>query len=141
MTTHHVIPTGFGVDHCHGERTLGICQMHRNFGVAECIKALAFEGRMAIVGYVDNMLEAKIDIQALHMKRLQLFGVSNKLRTAEQKATSVAAFVADVLPALTDGRIRPFVDKIFEFGELPAAKAYMEENRHMGKIVLRGSAD
>ncbi len=107
---------------------------------AECIKALAFEGRMAIVGYVDNTLEAKIDIQALHMKRLQLFGVSNKLRTAEQKATSVTAFVADVLPALTEGRIRPFVDKIFEFGDLPAAKAYMEENRHMGKIVLRGPA-
>jgi len=105
---------------------------------AECIKALGFEGRMAIVGYVDNVLEATIDIQALHMKRLQLFGVSNKLRTAEQKATSVTAFVADVLPAITDGRIRPFVDKIFEFGDLPAAKAYMEENRHMGKIVLRG---
>lgn len=107
---------------------------------AECIKALAFEGRMATVGYVDNVLEAKIDIQALHMKRLQLFGVSNKLRTAEQKATSVTAFVADVLPALTDGRIRPFVDKVFEFGELPQAKAFMESNRHMGKIVLRGPA-
>jgi len=107
---------------------------------AECIKALAFEGRMATVGYVDNVLEATIDIQALHMKRLQLFGVSNKLRTAEQKAGSVTSFIADVLPALTDGRIRPFVDRIFEFGELPAAKAFMEENRHMGKIVLRGPA-
>jgi NADPH2:quinone reductase len=107
---------------------------------AECIKALAFEGRMATVGYVDNVLEAKIDIQALHMKRLQLFGVSNKLRTADQKATSVTAFVADVLPALTEGRIRPFVDKIFEFGELAAAKAFMESNQHMGKIVLRGPA-
>jgi NADPH2:quinone reductase len=105
---------------------------------AECIKALAFEGRMATVGYVDNVLEAKIDIQALHMKRLQLFGVSNKLRTAEQKATSVTDFVKDVLPALNEGRIRPFVDKIFEFDDLPSAKAYMEENRHMGKIVLRG---
>jgi NADPH:quinone reductase-like Zn-dependent oxidoreductase len=107
---------------------------------AECIKALAFEGRMATVGYVDNVLEAKIDIQALHMKRLQLFGVSNKLRTADQKATSVTSFVADVLPALTDGRIRPFVDRIFEFGELAAAKTFMETNQHMGKIVLRGPA-
>ena len=105
---------------------------------AECIKALAFEGRMATVGYVDNVLEAKIDIQALHMKRLQLFGVSNKLRTAEQKAGSVTSFKADVLPHLEDGSIRPFVDKVFEFGELPAAKAFMDENRHMGKIVLRG---
>ena len=107
---------------------------------AECIRVLAFEGRMATVGYVDNVLEAKIDIQALHMKRLQLFGVSNKLRTAEQKATSVTSFIADVLPALTDGRIRPFVDRIFEFGELPAAKAFMESNQHLGKIVLRGPA-
>ena len=106
----------------------------------ECIKALAFEGRMATVGYVDNVLEAKIDIQALHMKRLQLFGVSNKLRTAEQKAGSVTSFKADVLPHLEDGSIRPFVDKIFEFGELPTAKEYMEANKHMGKIVLRGVA-
>lgn len=106
----------------------------------ECIRALAFEGRMATVGYVDNVLEAKIDIQALHMKRLQLFGVSNKLRNAEQKAGSVTSFKADVLPHLEDGSIRPFVDKIFEFGELPAAKAFMDENRHMGKIVLRGPA-
>jgi NADPH2:quinone reductase len=107
---------------------------------AECIRALAFEGRMATVGYVDNVLEAKIDIQALHMKRLQLFGVSNKLRSADQKAGSVTSFIADVLPHLQDGSIRPFVDKIFEFNELPAAKACMDENRHMGKIVLRGAA-
>ena len=106
----------------------------------ECIRALAFEGRMATVGYVDNVLEAKIDIQALHMKRLQLFGVSSKLRTAEQKAGSVVSFKADVLPHLEDGSIRPFVDKIFEFDDLPAAKAFMDENRHMGKIVLRGPA-
>ena len=54
--------------------------------------------------------------------------------------TLSSRFKADVLPALTDGSIRPFVDKIFEFGDLPAAKAYMDENRHMGKIVLRGAA-
>ena len=104
---------------------------------AETVRVLAFEGRHATVGYVDGVLEAKIDIEALHQKRLRLFGVSNKLRTPEQKLSSVASFKSDVLPALTDGRIRPFVDKIFEFGELPAAKAFMESNQHMGKIVLR----
>jgi len=105
---------------------------------AETIRALAFEGRHATVGYVDGVLEATVDIEALHQKRLRLFGVSNKLRTAEQKLTSVAAFKSDVLPALAEGSMRPFVDKIFEFGDLPEAKAYMDENRHLGKIVLRG---
>ena len=42
---------------------------------AECVRCLAFEGRLATVGYVDNVLKAEIDLQALHAKRLVLFGV------------------------------------------------------------------
>ena len=104
---------------------------------AECIKSLAFEGRLATVGYVDGQLKAEIDIQALHAKRLTLFGVSNKLRNAEQRAAGVPAFAADWLPLFADGRIAPLVDRIFSFNELPAAKAHMEANQHLGKIVLR----
>jgi NADPH:quinone reductase-like Zn-dependent oxidoreductase len=103
---------------------------------AECVKSLAFEGRLATVGYVDGQLKAEIDIQALHAKRLTLFGVSNKLRSAGQRADGVAPFVADWLPLLADGRIRPLVDRVFPFNELPAAKAHMEANQHLGKIVL-----
>ena len=103
---------------------------------AECIRSMAFEGRLATVGYVDNTLKAEIDIQALHMKRLTLFGVSNKLRSAEQRAAGVPGFVAKILPAIADGRIRPLVDRVFPFAELPAARAHMESDRHVGKIVL-----
>jgi NADPH:quinone reductase-like Zn-dependent oxidoreductase len=103
---------------------------------AECVRCLGFEGRLATVGYVDDTLKAEIDIQALHMKRLTLFGVSNKLRSAEQRAAGVPRFVRDLLPAIADGRIKPLVDRVFPFAELPAAKAHMESNRHVGKIVL-----
>ena len=103
---------------------------------AECIRCLAFEGRLATVGYVDDTLKAEIDIQALHMKRLTLFGVSNKLRSADQRAAGVPRFLRDLLPAIADGRIAPLVDRVFPFDELPAAKAHMESNRHAGKIVL-----
>ena len=104
---------------------------------AECVRALAFEGRFAIVGYVDGVLKAEIDIEALHAKRLQLFGVSNKLRNAEQRAATVRGFVADLLPAIADGRIRPFIDRVYAFDELPHARARMESNAHVGKLVLR----
>jgi NADPH:quinone reductase-like Zn-dependent oxidoreductase len=103
---------------------------------AECIRCLGFEGRLATVGYVDDTLKAEIDIQALHMKRLTLFGVSNKMRTAEQRAAGVPRFTRDLLPAIADGRIEPLVDRVFAFDELPAAKAFMESNRQVGKIVL-----
>ncbi len=104
---------------------------------AECVRALAFEGRFAIVGYVDGVLKAEIDIEALHAKRLQLFGVSNKLRNAEQRAATVRGFVADLLPAIADGRIRPLIDRVYALDELPHAKARMESNAHVGKIVVR----
>ena len=104
---------------------------------AECVRAMAFEGRLATVGYVDHTLKAEIDIQALHVKRLTLFGVSNKMRSADQRAAGLPAFVADWMPAIADGRIRPLVDSVFPFDQLLAAQACMEANRHLGKIVLK----
>jgi NADPH:quinone reductase len=103
---------------------------------AECVRALAFRGRLATVGYVDGVMRSEIDLEALHSKRLRLFGVSNKLRTAPQRAETVVGFVRDVLPALADGRIRPVVDKAFTLADLPAAKAYMESDAQVGKIVV-----
>ena len=103
---------------------------------AECVRSMAFEGRLATVGYVDNTLKAEIDIQALHAKRLTLFGVSNKMRSPEQRALGVPAFVADLMPAIAAGRIRPVIDSVYPFEQLAAAKAHMESNRHLGKIVL-----
>jgi NADPH:quinone reductase-like Zn-dependent oxidoreductase len=103
---------------------------------AECVRSLAVEGRLATVGYVDGVLRAEIDIQALHTKRLTLFGVSNKLRTPGQRAAGVPAFVASLMPAIAAGRIRPVIDHVYRFEELAAARAHMESNRQLGKIVL-----
>ncbi len=108
---------------------------------AECVRNMAFEGRLATVGYVDHQLTAQIDIQALHVRRLTLFGVSNKMRSAEQRAAGVPAFVRELLPAIADGRIRPLVDRVFPFEQLVAAQAHMENNQHLGKIVLKIAGD
>ena len=103
---------------------------------AETIRALAYEGRHATVGYVDGVLRSELDIEALHTKRLTLFGVSNRLRTAEQRSVTVRGFAADILPFIAAGKIRPLIDRVFPFSDLPAAKAYMESNAHLGKIAV-----
>ena len=104
---------------------------------AESLRSLAFQGRMGIVGYVDGTLSAPIDLESLHAKRLTVFGVSNKLRTPVQRASGIAQFAAQILPAFADGRIRPLVDKVFSFEAMPQAKAHMESNLHTGKIVIQ----
>lgn len=103
---------------------------------AECVRCMGFEARLATVGYVDGVLEAPMDIQALHARRLTFFGVSNKQRTPEQRAAGVPAFATQLLPAFGDGRIVPLVDSVFPFAKLPEARARMEANQHTGKIVV-----
>jgi NADPH:quinone reductase-like Zn-dependent oxidoreductase len=67
--------------------------------LGECIRSLSFQGRLAIVGSVDGVRRAEADIELVHAKRLTLFGVSNKLRNADQRAESARGFETDILPA------------------------------------------
>ncbi len=104
---------------------------------AETIKALAFEGRHATVGYLDGSMKSEIDLEALHSKRLKLFGVSNKLRNAEQRSATVQGFTRDWLPLFASGKLKPLIDKVYDFKDLPKAVDYMESNAQVGKLVLR----
>jgi NADPH:quinone reductase len=104
---------------------------------AECVRSLAYRGRLATVGYIDGILKSEIDLEALHSNRLELFGVSNKRSTPAMRARTVRDFVRDVVPAFADGRIVPVIDRVFSFEDLPVAKQHMESNAHVGKIVVR----
>ncbi len=103
---------------------------------AECLRVLAYRGRLATVGHLDGEGRAEIDLLAQHAKRLHLFGVSNKLRSPGELAECVAGFTRDVLPAFADGRLRPVVDSVYAFADLPRALARMEAGGHVGKIVI-----
>ncbi len=103
----------------------------------EILRSLAYQGRVAIVGYVDGQYSAEIDLNATHVNRLQIFGISNAKLLADQRALLPQGFQRDILPALVEGRITPLVDRVFGFDELPAAKAYMESNAMVGKIIVR----
>ncbi len=82
-------------------------------------------------------MSATLDLEALHSKRLTVFGVSNRLRNAAERAETVRGFVRDIMPNLEDGSLRPLVDRAFAFNELPAAIAFMESDAQVGKIVVR----
>jgi hypothetical protein len=104
---------------------------------AELMRCLARKGRIGIVGYVDGVFKAEIDLNALHANRFEVYGVSNSRATVEEKALAMKHFIKDVLPLLQDGRITPVVDKVFAFDQLPEAKKYVETNAQLGKVVVR----
>ena len=104
---------------------------------AACQKSLASFGRLAVVGYVDGVMTAPLDLEATHGKRLEVFGISNAPLTPAMRAVATRGFNRDVMPAIADGRIVPVIDRVFSFNELPAAKAYVESNAQLGKVVIR----
>ena len=104
---------------------------------AECVRCLGYGGRLATVGYLDGSMKSEIDLDALHSKRLKLFGVSNKLRNGPQRAVTVQGFIRDFLPLFESGKLKPLIDKVYDFEDLPAAKARMEADAQTGKLVVR----
>jgi NADPH2:quinone reductase len=104
---------------------------------AECVKSLGYEGRLATVGYVDGVMKGEMDIEALHSRRLKLFGVSNKMRNGAQRGVTVEGFKRDWLQLFASGRLKPMIDRAYDFNDLPQAKARMEADAHLGKLVVR----
>ena len=105
--------------------------------IGETVRALAREGRLAIVGYVDGEHHADIDLNAAHVNRLQIFGISNVRLKREERAETTRGFARDILPALADGRITPLIDRVFGFDDLPAAMAHMDAEDRVGKVVVK----
>ena len=104
---------------------------------AGCMRALARDGRLAIVGYVDGAYHADIDLNAAHVDRLQIFGISNVRLKREERAETTRGFARDILPAIADGRITPLIDRVFDFDDLPAAVAHMDAEDRVGKVVVK----
>ena len=109
--------------------------------VPEALKSLARKGRLAIIGYVDRTFHATIDLRTLHANRLEIFGLSNAKSTLAERTQTVSGFRRDILPIYSERGMAPVVDRVFGFDELSAAKAYMESDTKVGKLVVRiGSA-
>jgi NADPH2:quinone reductase len=101
-----------------------------------CQRSLANFGRLAVVGYVDGVMKTELDLEATHGKRLEIFGISNAPLTPAMRAEATRGFNRDVMPAIADGRIPPIIDRVFEFDQLPQAKAYVESNAQIGKVII-----
>jgi NADPH:quinone reductase len=104
--------------------------------LAPCMDAMNVGGRFCTIGRMSGVHTAEMNIDKLAEKRLHLYGVSNRLRNAAQRAESAKRFMADLFPALSDGRIKPIVDRSFALDDIAAAQAYVEADRHVGKVVV-----
>ncbi|MBZ6075319.1 NAD(P)H-quinone oxidoreductase [Microvirga puerhi] len=108
---------------------MGAAYLSRN------IDALASDGRIAMIG-LQSGRDAEIPLGRMMAKRGSLFTTSLRDRPLAAKARIVEGVRRDLWPLVERGDILPTVDRIFSFADMPAAHRYMEDGKHVGKIVV-----
>jgi putative PIG3 family NAD(P)H quinone oxidoreductase len=99
------------------------------------IDAVALDGRVVVIG-MQGGTHADIDLGAMMRRRVSVISTALRARPAAQKAAIVAAFGADVVPALATGRMQPVVDRVLPLTEAAEAHRLIEAGEVVGKVVL-----
>ena len=110
-------------------RNRGVDVVVEHVGAAtweESVKSLTSGGRLVTCGATTGY-GGKVDLRFLFTRQLSLLGsymgTKNELRT--------------LLKLVSQGRLKPVVDKVFDLSDCMAAHNYLESARQFGKVVLR----
>jgi len=103
----------------------------------DILDCLAVDGRYATIGQMSGSSKVELDMDAFAMRRLHLFGVSNRLRTPAQKAATAQRFATEIMPAIANGQVRPTIDAVFPLAEVEAAHRHVYADQQVGKVVIR----
>ncbi|WNI30638.1 NAD(P)H-quinone oxidoreductase [Streptomyces sp. ITFR-6] len=103
------------------------------------VQALAVNGRLAIIG-LQGGAKGELNLGALLSKRAAVTATSLRGRPLAEKSAIVAAVREHVWPLLTDGVVRPVVDRTLPMPDAAEAHRVMESSTHIGKVLLRSPA-
>jgi NADPH:quinone reductase-like Zn-dependent oxidoreductase len=111
--------------------------------------ALRHTGRLGMFGVSSasaNGLTGKLKLikAAVQMPRFHPLGLLNKNRGVFglnlghmwHEPEKVATWMKVILDGVSEGWIRPFVDKAFPFAQVGDAHSYLEARKNIGKVVL-----
>jgi NADPH2:quinone reductase len=100
------------------------------------IASLAPRGRLLLVGLLGGAM-AQVNLGVLMRRRLTIIGTVLRSRGSEEKSDLTAHVARDLSPLFASGVLEPVVDRVFPLADAAEAHAYVEENRNLGKVMLR----
>ncbi len=99
------------------------------------IRAAAEDGRIVNIAFQKGSA-VQVDLGRAMLKRLTLTGSTLRIRSNAVKAGIARALQENVLPMLADGRVKVVMDSTFPLAQAADAHRRMEQDSHVGKIVL-----
>lgn len=103
--------------------------------IARNIKALAMDGRLAMIAFLAGP-SATVNFAQIMTKRITVTGSTLRPRSVADKSATAHALREQVWPFIAAGKIRPQIDSTFALDEAAAAHTRLESGAHIGKIIL-----
>jgi putative PIG3 family NAD(P)H quinone oxidoreductase len=127
-----VDPEGFGE---HGPYDV-ILELVGAGSLAENLRSLRLDGRIAVIGVGGSGPTAEINLLAVMQKRARIHGSTLRARPLEEKAACARLVEHEVLPHFESGSITVPVAATFPLSEAEAAYERFAGGGKFGKIVL-----
>lgn len=100
------------------------------------VNSLAFGGRLVQIGIMGGIENARIPLDRLLYRHLQIIGTVMKSRTQEVKHGMSCRFKERWLAHFVKDGLTPVIDSVYPLAQAGAAQQRMEDGLNVGKIVL-----
>jgi putative PIG3 family NAD(P)H quinone oxidoreductase len=104
--------------------------------LADNLDLLVPRGRLVLIGLLGGA-KAEINLARLLMKRVRLIGSVLRSRSRDEKVAITEALRERVWPLVEDGRVAAVIDTVVDIKDAEKAHEMLQENRTVGKVVLR----
>ncbi|WP_266204055.1 NAD(P)H-quinone oxidoreductase [Pontibacter kalidii] len=101
------------------------------------LDCLRLDGRLVILASLGGGKVGEVDLRKILSKRLQVIGSTLRSRSKDYQIKLTEDMSRFALPLFKAGKLKPVVDSVYDWEDVAEAHRYMEQNRNIGKIVLR----
>lgn len=103
------------------------------------LEVLLPDGKLVILAFMGGM-KSEINFVKVMVKRLQVMGSTLRARNLAYKIALSKDLQDKFWSKFEDRSIKPVIDREFDWTEVQDAHRYMEENKNIGKVILRVGA-
>ena len=102
------------------------------------LNVLGLYGRLVLIGLMGGS-NREINLGQLMVKRLRIIGSTLRARSLIEKAAIIKDLQEQVWPKISEGEIRPVIDKVFPMQAAAEAQDWVATDQTIGKVVLTNS--
>ena len=136
------------IDYSEGSFVNKVAQLTGNHGVDviidfigagyfdQNIECLNSDGKLIILATLSGNIVEQFDLAALMKKRLAIIGSTLRSRQLDYQIKLTKEFYKYSKEKFESGKLKPVIDKVFNWEDVIEAHKYIESNKNFGKIVL-----